>query len=392
MSDYPPPPPPQGPPPAEPGPEAPTSRYQPYPGGGPYPGAQSPGSQYAAPQYPGAVPPPGGPPGGWPPGSAPASGSGDEFQQRLTRRPEPRFTTALAGVGAAMALLGVLIWGGTYFGEGLFASGPNTDRNLLGAGLAAALVVVGFILAVTRRRGPLATAGVVAVGVGVPLTLLFLTIDVQSSSGINYDAVFWVSFIVWGLCYAVVPGMRGHTFFVFLMATQLLSYVVSKTTDNLTAGVATGSAPGLPSNGTFAAIGLGFGLGYYVIAFLLDRSGRHGPATALVYPAFFATAGGIAALSPDIHLAGTGVLAVVIGFAVCWYGGRYGRRLTCFAAAAGAALGIGLLIADAVDNDGTEAGITFLLVGLAVVAIAALLAHALGEPDDMTGERVAGSR
>jgi hypothetical protein len=55
-------------------------------------------------------------------------------------------------------------------------------------------------------------------------------------------------------------------------------------------------------------------------------------------------------------------------------------------------LGIGLLIADAVDNDGTEAGITFLLVGLAVVAIAALLAHALGEPDDMTGERVAGSR
>jgi hypothetical protein len=368
MSDYAPPPPTQGPPPDEPAPESQTSRYQPYPGGGPYPGAQ-----YAGAQHPGAPRPPGGPPGGPPPGGVVGGVPGDEFQRRLARRPEPRFTTALAGVGIAMALFG------------------STDRNLLGAGLAAVLVVVGYLLAFTRRGGPLATAGVVAAGVGVPLAITFLTLDVQNSSGINYDAVFWVSVIVWGVSYAVVPGMRGHTFFVFLVASQLLSYVLSKTTDNVTAGLATGSGPSLPGHGTLAAIGLGFGLVYYAIAFVLDRSGRHGPATGLVYPAFAATAGGIIAWSPDLELTGTGLVTIVVGLLVCWYGGRYGRRVTCFAAGGAVALGIGLLIADA-TRDGIKAGITFLLVGLAFVAIAALLAHALDEPDDMAAESSPGTR
>jgi hypothetical protein len=86
------------------------------------------------------------------------------------------------------------------------------------------------------------------------------------------------------------------------------------------------------------------------------------------------------------------VLSIVIGAAVCWYGGRFGRRLTCFAAAGGIAVGVGLLVYDAVGNDGVQAGIILLLVGLAVIAIAVFLAAALNEPDDMTPGPVSGAR
>jgi hypothetical protein len=398
MSDYPPPQQPPGAAPDQPGPDDRTSRYQPYPGPGPYPGGQYGGAQYPGPghyggagPYPGGSQPPAGPPGTPPPGS-PAGRGGAEFQQRLIRRPEPRFTTAVAGIGIGMALFGILIWGFTYWIQGVFDD-PSTSRNILGAVLALALVVIGLGLAVTQRHGPLASAGVVATGIGVPMAMLFFTLDPQSSNGINYDAVFWVSFVVWGVCYAVVPGMRGHTFFIFLMSDQLIAYVLSKATSHLTTTIFTGNAPELPSNDTIAAIGLGFGLGYYLLAFLLDHTGRHGPATGLVFTAFLATGFGIAALGPDIHLLGAGILAAVIGIAICWYGARYGRRLTCFAAAAGAAAGIGMVIADQVDNDaGVKAGVIFLIVGLVMVGIAALLARALNDPDDMVAGPVQGSR
>ncbi|HEY1485886.1 MAG TPA: hypothetical protein VGF84_07265 [Micromonosporaceae bacterium] len=406
MSDYPPPPP-QGSDPVDPGDSS--SRYQPYPGAGPqyggapYGGAPSPGQPYPGQPYPGQPYPGGGgqPPGGMPP--APPSGGGpgrfdDAFHGRLARRPEPRFTAALAGVGAGLALLGVLIWGFTYYIEGLFGSFNgdsfgDTDRNLLGAGLGALLVVAGYGVSISQRRGPLGTAGVVLAGIGAPLTMAFLTIDATSSSGLNLDAVFWVSVVIWAATYIFVPGAKGHTFFVFLIADGLLTYALAKTSNNGGSDIVFGNGPHVPGSGTVAAIGLLFGAFYYAIAFALDRAGRHGPATGLVFPAFGATAIGIIAWSSDIHRAGAGVLTIVIGLAVCWYGGRYGRRLTCFAAAGGVAAGIALIVADAVgDNGGVGAGVSFLLIGIAVVVVAAVLGRVLDEPHDMDAEAVAGSR
>lgn len=357
MSDYSPPPPPEGYGSADPGPGGHPSPYQPYAGAGP---------QYR---------------------------SDDAFSRRLIRRPEPRFTVAVAGAGTALALFGVFLWAGTYYGQGLVGSvDGNTNRNLLGAGLFALLAVVGYVLAIGQRRGSLATAGVLAAGVGVPLTIAFLTLDATSSSAVNFDAVFWVSVVIWVVSYAVVPGVRGHTFFVFLIAAGLFEYAIAKNTDQLSAGVVTGTGPQLSGTGTLAAIGLVFGLGYYLIAFLLDRTGRHGPATGLVYPAFVATGSGIIAWGRDIHLVGVGILTIVIGLLVCWYGGRYGRRVTCFAAAAAVTLGLGLLVYEATPDDGIEAGVSFVVIGIAVVVIAALLSRAFGEPHDLDAEAVTGSR
>lgn len=388
MSEYPP------PPASSPGPQ-----YGAPPGQGyPAPGRPDPVDPYGGQPYGGGNEPPGGPP------PAPPTGGGsgrfdDAFRRRLARRPEPRFAAALGGVGAGLALFGVLIWGFTYYIEGLFNSFDgnggfgDTNRNLLGAGLAALLVVAGYAVAIAQRGGSLVTAGVVLAGLGLPIAIGFLTLD--TTSGSNVDAVFWISVVVWLATYLVVPGAKGHTFFLFLVAAGLLEYLLAKNTDSLRTDVVLGSGPHFPASGTVAAIGLVLGVTYYTIAFALDRNGRHGAATGLVFPAFAATTIGIIAWSPDLHRGGAGVVTVVVGLVVCWYGGRYGRRATCFAAAGGIAVGIVLIVAAAVgdsNNTGTAAGVSLLLVGIVVVIVAAVLSRALDEPDGMDAEAVVGSR
>jgi hypothetical protein len=206
--------------------------------------------------------------------------------------------------------------------------------------------------------------------------------------------VFWVPLLAWLGTYLLVPGARGHTFFVFLAAQGLLTYVLVKNISNVSlgfAGIGSGIVSRFNGLGTIAAISFFFGLGYYLIAFALDRRGKHGPATALVYPAFSAMATGILAWGPDIHEGGTGVLAIVAGLAICWYGGRYGRRITCFAGAAGVVAGIFVLM-DKATTDSTTAGISFIVIGAAVVVLAVLLARGLREPDDMDPQAVIWSR
>jgi hypothetical protein len=349
-------------------------------------------------QQPPPSPPPPPPPPGAPArsGGAPPAGGGGRFGERLIRRPEPRFGVAVAGAGAALTLLGVLVWGGDYFAH---AGSPSTGRNVLGAALAAVVAIVGYLLAIAMRRGPLVTAGVVAGGIGVPLALGFATLDLTSLSDglpVNFDVIFWISVVVWVASYAIVPGMRGHTFFVFLVANGFLAYVLLKSVSNATSTLqivgGSGLAPRVGGNGTVAAVGLIFGLGYYLVAYLLDRTGRHGPATGLLYPAFTATATGIIAWSPDLHLIGSGIVTIVVGGIVCWYGGRFGRRVTCFVGAGAVTLGIGLLVAKAVQNDGTKVGVTFTIVGVLVVAAAAAIAAATREPDDMDPNAIVRSR
>jgi hypothetical protein len=266
---------------------------------------------------------------------------------------------------------------------------------LLGAGLAAVVTVLGYVALISVRRGALATAGVVAAGVGVPLTIAFLTLDFGQFGGgtpINSDAVFWVSVIVWVASYLFVPGARGHTFYVFLVAYGFYLYVLSKNIGSVEFDLFSRGGSPFHGLGTIAALSLVIGLGYYVLAFALDRTGRFGPATGLVYPAFNATAVGILAWAPDLHLLGSGIVTVLIGLTVCLYGGTFGRRLTCFAAAVAVAVGIGLLIRKAAPHDGNAAGIGFILVGIAVVAAAVLVATALAERDDMDPEVVVTSR
>ncbi|HZC71414.1 MAG TPA: hypothetical protein VE442_12030 [Jatrophihabitans sp.] len=365
MSDYGPPPPP------DPGPQ--------------YPEPVDPGPDYPGQPYPGTgYPPPGSP--------ARASGVAARVGQRLARRPEPRFSVAVAGAGAALTLFGVLLWGGDYFGG---ANSLDTSRNLLGAGLGALATAGGYFLVISRRSGPIATAGAVGAGIGVPLMMAFLTLDLTSGDPVNFDAIFWVSAVVWLASYLFVPGARGRTFFVFLVANGFVTYLLIKNANSVDINFVispTTTGPSYNGLGSIVAIGLVFGLGYYLIAFLLDRAGHHGPATGLVYPAFSATATGVVAWAPTVHQAGDGVVTIVLGGLVCWYGGRFGRRLTCFAAAAAVVLGVLLIVEDISSSNAAAAGITFILVGALVVAAAAVFAAAVDEREDMDPDAVAGTR
>lgn len=291
-----------------------------------------------------------------------------------------------------MAIFGVLLWGSDYYGG---ANSASTSRNLLGAGLSAIATAVGYLLMIRRRSGAGATAGAVAAGIGLPLTIAFLTLDATSHDPMNIDAVFWVSALGWLVSYLFLPGARGRTFFVFLLATGFVTYLLIKNATDFAVNLVfspTGAAPRVHGFGTIAAIGLVFGLAYYVLAFLFDRTGRHGPATGLVFPAFAATAIGLLAWSPTLHATGTGIITVLLGAVVCAYGGRFGRRATCFAAAAAVVFGVSLVVGDAISNNNTAAGITLIIVGIATVASATALASALRERDEMDPEAVVRAR
>ncbi|MFN2561738.1 MAG: hypothetical protein ABR571_10645 [Jatrophihabitans sp.] len=406
---------PQYPPPGEwqaPSPPSSGSPHaRPTPGGGGPPQDVPP--QYQPPQYqpPQYAPQPQYQPGGYPQSGylatgdpAPAGTSvADRLGARLERRPEPRFGISLAGAGAALVLIGLLIWTVGYLADGFDinfsdngdVSSNGSSRRFLGAVLFLVLAAVGYTLVVIRRRGPLATAGIVSGAVAVPLVLMFLTFDlgntVTGGLPFNLDAVYIVSIIVWLGSYLFVPGARGRSFLLGAAAVALPAYIGIKVASHSlgrTAFSAT-SGHGFNTSGTdsLAAIGLTFGLAYYAIAAFLDKEGRSGAGVAMAYAAFGTTAGGVVAAAPSFKQVGTGIMLIVLGLSLSWYGGRYGRRFTSWAWAVGLVIGIGLLVEKAAPNSYTGAGVMFIVIGAVVAVVAHVVSAATNEEPDIVDAR-----
>ena len=245
---------------------------------------------------------------------------------------------------------------------------------------------------IVRRRGPLATAGAIAGAIGVPLALLFLTLDFTDlSSGlpINIDLVYMLSAIIWLATYFVVPGARGRAFFLALAALALASYVEYKVASNsvtrLAASTLGTSSPSLSNIGTGAitAAALIFGIGYYALAAWLDRKGYGGAAVALVVAGFANTASGILYSAPTFKQVGTGIELIVLGVALSWYGSRFGRRFTTWVWAFAIVAGIGLVVQKALPDSPSGGGITFIVIGLIVVFGAQFVASSTDEPADV---------
>lgn len=351
------------------------------------------------PQYPPYQPPSDGP--GYAP-APPARGPGlsDRLGERAVRRPEPRLGVSLTGAGIYLAILGVLVWGGDYLsGDGGGGGGDGSSRRVLGVVLSLAVVAAGYALAIRARRGPLATAGVAASALGVPVLMGFLTVDTTpSGSGppLSLDAVVIVSVLVWLVSYLVVPGTRGHAFYLGLAAIITWIYLLDKAVPDLFGDALLGaflvfgpsdifgnSRYG-PDWTTVAVLSLLFGLGYYAVAFFLDHVGRSGPGAALAVAAFVATASGIAAATVDLPTTGTGVLLIVLGLVLGYFGARGGRRFTTWAWSAGVALGVTVIIADLADQNSAAAGVALIVSGCAVVLAGHFLTGVLHEPDELT--------
>ena len=356
-----------------------------------YPGPDDPQyPRYAVPaSYPyGAVPPPARPESYWPP-----------FDGRLALRPTPRAGVALAGVGAAVLVLGAFIWALAYVTDGLrdaVLGGGSSSRHFVGAVGFLALVVIAYVIAVVRRRGPIVTAAVTVTVIGVPVMMTLFTMDLEAASTANGDAVFWVSIAAYLASYLFVRGTRGHTVYLGFAAVQLWSYVVVKAEPHLGQALAariiggTRSIPGLvapPSQVSFTTIGaisVVFGLGYLLLAWWCDRTGRHGAATPLALVGVLVVLVGIAAFAPDAEQVGTGLLLIVVGLAVLVYGGKSERRFTTWTAALAAGLGAVLVVTKLLQHsNATAGGFWVMVLGVVLVALGALLRNALDEPDDM---------
>ena len=338
------------------------------------------------------------PAGPWSPPAEEPPGWSARLGARVLHRPEPRFGIALAGAGAALLLFGAFIWAVGYYGDGFdvtfdengFSSSGGGSRRFLGFVLFLGAAVFGYLTAILRRRGPLATAGVVAAVFGVPLALAFLTLDpgaiFRGSNPVNIDAVVPVSVLVWAVSYFVVPGTRGRAIFLAAAASGVYSYLGLKAAGGeaiRSAAPAFGAGGGSGDTGSLTAVGLIFGFAYYGIAAVLDRRGRSGAAVAFVVAGFNATVGGIVASGPDLGRAGTGVLLMVVGLVLAWYGARSGRRFTTWIWCVGVVVGIGLVVSRIFPDSYTGAGTTLIVVGLVVVGAAYAIATAANEAPDV---------
>lgn len=369
-----------------------------------YPGGQG-GYQGGYPAgYPGYPPPASQPPQPpQPPVQTPGmlwSSMVRNLGDRALRRARPRLGVALAGAGVALAIIGVLVWSGTYLIEGIAGSafsgggGPSDSRKWLGVVLSLVVVAEGYVLAVRRPSGPLSAAGVAASALGVPMLMLFLTFSL-SSDPVSIDAIALVSILVWLVSYAFIPGTRGHVFYLALSAVTLYGYVLDKIEPNGFSGVAVsqvnsrfgflGAGSAATDPATITGVSLVFGIAYYTIAFALDRSGHPGVGVAFIYSAFGATVAGIISSVQDFKQVGTGVELIIIGAVVAVFAARSERRFTTWVWSAAVALGLALILGKATGSDHTVLlGILFIVFGAGLVVAAALVTSVLREPDELT--------
>ena len=302
----------------------------------------------------------------------------------------PRLTIVLAAAGCALAVFGAVIVGGDGLG------GDGDGSKVPGILLAAGVVVVGFVLLSRFPVGPLGTAGTVAAALGVPPLLFFLTFDENGFPPYSTDTILFTSTGAWIVSYLVGPG-RGRAFFLGAAAVGLWLSVVELTEDVfdfpflalniIGAGFAEPGFDGgfggdTPDPTTIGMLSLGFAAVYLALAQRWDRTGFSGAATPLTAAALLATPVGVLALAEDLEATGTGVLTAAIGVAFAAVGSASARRATAWIGGAAVAIGVLVVVGDAVDEP-TPGGLTLMVVGAALVVAAEMLRRSTDEPDEV---------
>lgn len=323
-----------------------------------------------------------------PPPPAPAP-IGSRLGARILRRPEPRAGVSLAALGMVLVVLGVIIWADDY------ASSGGGGRKALGIALSLLVVAAGYAMALIRRTGPLSNAGVTASALGVPVFLAFASYD---NGSVSTNAIAIVSIIVWVVSYAAVPGVRGHVFYVAAAALTLWIFLLDKIEPAFPSAAAVlpgetestifgspntdSSLPSSPDLATVAGVCLVFGVAYYLTALALDRSGRSGLGVAFTVAGFVATVFGLIVAAVELPLSGAGVLIMLLSAALALAGAITRRRFTTWAWTAGVGVGIVVILGDITPDNATAAGISFIVIGAVLVALAPLCRALLRELEE----------
>ena len=309
----------------------------------------------------------------------------DRLGPRTLRRPEPRLGTSLAGAGIALVVLGALSIGGDH-------AGAENGSQLPGVLLCLLVVAAGYAITVRWRAGALGAAGVAASALAVPPLMGFLTFDRGATPPLDFGTILLVSTIVWLGSYLIAPA-RGHNLYLgagllglWLWLLEQFESLFSFPFDFFGTGFSFGgssfSSPNLPDQHESASICLGVALLYLGVAYVLERAERRGMATPFVFVGLVALVVGVGLFADDLEEPGTGLVAVLLGVLVVWFGALTARRATSWVGAAAVWLGVVLLIDDVLGDSSTGAGVGAMVAGLAVVLFAHLLSTAWHEPDE----------
>jgi hypothetical protein len=314
---------------------------------------------------------------------------------RGRRRGEPRTTIVTAAAGCALAVLGVLLVSGDAGigdGDGGFNRWPGT--------VLAALVVLGGVLALrTVAKGPVATAGAVAVAVGIPVFVGFATFDANSFPPFSIDAILMVTTAGWLVAYVTGPG-KGRPVFLGAGLVGAWLAVLQVTEQPFSILSFFGLFADMDDDAFFGAtlrtpdffviglLSLAIGVAYGLATRWLDTRGHHGVATPFAVATIPAVLIGVGSLGDDLGATLTGLLFVVAGVALAHQGATLGRRATCWIGGLTVVGGVVTVVGDAADSAATG-GLLLMLIGLVVVWASHLAHERLQEPSEtqLTGIR-----
>jgi len=328
----------------------------------------------------------------------------EQLGDRLVRRPEPRLTVTLAGIGVAVAILGAVLWAGDFATSGppTGVGGIDDSRKIIGIVLGFGLAALGYAVAALARRGPLATAGTVAGALGVPLAMAFLTLnDGAGTHAVLVDPIVWTSLVTWSLAYLFVRGARGHAFLLGLGAFTVWGYVLDRAqpallsraeVDHLVSRGLGGHPSPVLNLAVVSNACLLVGAAYLLIGIWLDASQRAGAATPFVLAGTLALAAGVWAALPRLHELGVGIVAIVLGAVVALAAAHARRRFTTWTGGAGVGVGVVAIVESSLPANVAGAGAVLIAAGLVIVALAALAARLMREPDDLLVGRWARAR
>jgi hypothetical protein len=272
-------------------------------------------------------------------------------------RAEPHLAVAMAGLGGALAALGL-------------ALAIVGDDGSQGVVTIAGVVVLGISLAV-RLRASHAQLGAAAVGAGafgIPLLVGGIT------GGLDDPTVpLLLATLAYALAWAL-PGFRGRPLMLGLAAMSAVATV--------SAAVASDSIRGdgpFPDElqGLFTDQGVAYlvcGAALALAVARLDARGYHAVGTSLVVPALLAATVGVALVVGSLGESGGPMLVVVVGTGLALVGRNGRRRATTWYGATMIAVGAVALAVTATEPSSTPAIGGLLLLTGAVLVSAPLLA------------------
>jgi hypothetical protein len=340
---------------------------------------------------------------------------------RSERRGTPWLGHAIAGGGGALVAAGVVAIGAD------LSPDASDDPGWAGALLCVALVVVS-IVALARVPALVRSALIATVAVGILGAAGFLLLP--GVHGVDDLRGFFALTITACVVAFLAPPTRGRTLLLGLALVLAFSWALAEvadfssfspfpivtsvdsssgaTLDSITGDSIVGDdsftespftadlsspsdGPDEPNWGELGIVAAVFGVVYLLAVALLDARGRAGTATAFVVP-------GVVAISLAVYFFGVeannaavaGAVSVAAGLFCGAVGTQSHRRFTvwtgAFLATIGAALLAGQLTSSTVDdgdaNGATVFGITAIVFGAAMVAVAIVTARFLREPTD----------